>query len=77
MSIAQLRYIIKGIAERAEIKTNVYPHRLRHTFATHLLNNGAPLEMVSEQLGHSRVDVTRVYAFLSGERRRGLYNRYM
>ena len=40
MSIPQIRYIIKRIARRADITTNVYPHKLSHSYATHLLNNG-------------------------------------
>ncbi len=76
MSIAQLRYVIKGIAERAEVNTNVYPHKFRHSYATHLLNNGAPMEVVSSLLGHAKIETTRIYAHLSGERRREMYQKY-
>lgn len=76
MSIAQIRWVIKRIAKRSGIEKNVYPHRLRHTFATHLLNNDAPIELIQSYLGHSKLETTRVYAELSGERRRELYRKY-
>ncbi|MFK7695916.1 tyrosine-type recombinase/integrase [Paenibacillus sp. HJGM_3] len=76
MSIAQIRYVIKRVARRAGITVNVYPHKLRHSYATHLLNNGAPLEAVQEFLGHTKSETTRIYAQLSGERRRELYRKY-
>lgn len=77
MSVERIREIIKEIAKRAGIETNVYPHILRHTYATHLLNNGAPLEVVQEFMGHSKIETTKIYCQLSGERRRELYRRYM
>lgn len=76
MSIAQIRYIIKRIAARAGIEVNVYPHRLRHSYATHLLNNGAPMEAIQQLMGHQKAETTQIYAQLSGERRRELYKRY-
>ncbi|KHE73145.1 tyrosine-type recombinase/integrase [Halobacillus sp. BBL2006] len=75
MSIAQLRWVVKRIARRAGIE-NVYPHKLRHSYATHLLNNDAPLEVIQSFLGHSKLETTRIYAELSGERRRQLYKKY-
>ncbi len=76
MSIAEIRYIVKRIAARAEVEVNVYPHKLRHSYATHLLNNGAPLEGIQTLLGHSKLETTRLYAQLSGPRRRELYQKY-
>lgn len=76
MSIAQIRYIIKRVARKASIESNVYPHKLRHTFAMSLLNNGAPLELIQSYLGHAKLETTRIYAQLSGQRRRELYQRY-
>lgn len=76
MSIAQMRYIVKRIAKNANMETNVYPHRLRHTFATHLLDNGAPIEAIQRFLGHARLDTTMVYAHLSGQRIREIHRKY-
>jgi len=76
MSIAQLRYIIKGIAARSDVKSNVFPHAFRHSYATHLLNNGAPMEVISSLLGHAKLETTRIYLHLTGERRRETYQKY-
>ena len=76
MGVAQMRYIVKKVADRAGIDANVYPHRLRHSFATHLLNNGAPMEAIQQLMGHQKAETTQLYAQLSGERRRELYKRY-
>lgn len=76
MQIPQIRYVIKRIARRAGITANVYPHKLRHSYATHLMNNGAPLEAIQTLLGHAKMDTTRIYAHLSGERRREIYRKY-
>ena len=77
LSVERIREVIKEIAKRSGIEGSVYPHKLRHTYATHLLNNGAPLEVVQEFMGHSKIETTRIYCQLSGERRRELYRRYM
>lgn len=77
ISVERIREIIKEIAKHAGIDVNVYPHKIRHTYATHLLNNGAPLEVVQEFMGHTKIETTKIYCQLSGERRRELYRRYM
>ena len=76
MSIAQIRYILKRIAKRSGLETNVYPHRMRHSFAMHLLNNHAPMEVIKELLGHQKLETTYLYAQLSGEHRREMYKKY-
>jgi len=75
MSTDQLRWVIKRIARRVGID-DVYPHKLRHSYATHLLNNDAPLEVIQSFLGHTKLETTRIYAELSGEKRRQLYRKY-
>ena len=76
MSIARIREVVKAIAQHSEVTTNVYPHRWRHSMATTMLNNGAPMEVIMSNLGHARISTTMIYAQLSGERRRQEYNKY-
>lgn len=76
MSIWALRNHLKEIAKNAGLDDNIYPHKLRHSFATHLLNNGAPLELIQSYLGHEKAETTRIYAQLSTERKREMYNKY-
>jgi integrase/recombinase XerD len=76
MSIAQMRYIIKRISSRAGINKEIHPHQLRHSYATHLMNNGAPLDVIQSLLGHEKSETTRIYAQLSGSIRQELYRKY-
>ncbi|MGE7926064.1 tyrosine-type recombinase/integrase [Viridibacillus arvi] len=76
MSVAQMRYIIKRISNRARINKEIHPHQLRHSYATHLLNNGAPIEVIQSLMGHEKSETTRIYAQLSGRHRKEFYQRY-
>ena len=76
MSIAQMRYIIKRISNRAGINKVIHPHQLRHSYATHLLNNGAPIDVIQSLLGHEKSETTKIYAQLSGSLRQELYRKY-
>ncbi|QPC47558.1 tyrosine-type recombinase/integrase [Mangrovibacillus cuniculi] len=59
------------------IGTRVYPHRLRHTFATNLLAKGAEISFISEELGHSDLSTTQIYARLPDKSIISLYKKYM
>ena len=54
----------------------MYPHKWRHTFAMHMLNKGALLEAVQDQLGHEDMKTTRIYCQLSGARRKSIHDIY-
>lgn len=67
--------IIKQYAEQAGISGKITPHTIRHSFALHLIENGANLYAVQEMLGHSTVSATQVYAEMKGTRLRDEYTK--
>lgn len=65
--------LIKFYAKRAGISRQVYPHTLRHSFASHLLANGAPLRIIQEMLGHSDIATTQIYTHVDQGRLRAVH----
>jgi integrase/recombinase XerD len=65
LSRAMIFYLVKTAVEEAGIKKNVSPHTFRHSFATHLVRNGADLRAVQDMLGHESITTTEIYTHLN------------
>ena len=68
-----LRYVVNELMKKSAIANSLHPHALRHTFATHMLNNGADIKVVQELLGHESLSTTQKYTHLSKEQLRREY----
>lgn len=73
ISVRSIENIIDKIEKEACLKFSISPHVFRHTFATHLLDNGADLNSVKELLGHENLNTTAIYTHVSNERLRKVY----
>jgi integrase/recombinase XerD len=70
LTTRDIQKIIQNTAEKAGINKKVTPHKLRHSFATHLLENGTDIRIIQELLGHSNLQTTQIYTQISSEQKK-------
>ncbi len=76
LSPDRVRQIVKERAKLAGIDQNVYPHLLRHSFATHLLEGGADLRVIQELLGHADISTTQIYTHVDRQRLKAVHKKF-
>ena len=68
--------VVKLAAERADIHKNIHPHTLRHSFASHMLENGADLRVIQEMLGHADISTTQIYTHVDQQRLLSVHKKF-
>jgi integrase/recombinase XerD len=76
LTTVRIWQIVKHHAQQSGLDRNVYPHLLRHSFATHLLSNGADLRIIQEMLGHADISTTQVYTHVDQQRLKAVHRRF-
>lgn len=74
LSVRSVQKLVRSYAVKAGIEQRAYPHLLRHSFATHMLDNGAELRVVQELMGHSNVNTTQIYTHVTEQRQKEVYD---
>ncbi len=68
-----IRYVLNSMMKQTSLTVNMHPHKIRHSFATHMLNEGADLRSVQELLGHDNLSSTQIYTHVTKDRLRNVY----
>ncbi len=76
LTTVRLWQIVKERARLSGLEVNIYPHLLRHSFATHLLGNGADLRIIQEMLGHADISTTQVYTHVDQQRLKAVHRKF-
>ncbi|MDT2740801.1 tyrosine recombinase XerC [Enterococcus canintestini] len=71
-----IEYVFSQLIKKSSLDSKIHPHMLRHTFATHLLNNGADMRTVQELLGHANLSSTQIYAHVTKESLQNNYRKF-
>jgi integrase/recombinase XerD len=76
LSTVMIEYLVRQYAKKAGIIKHVTPHKIRHSFATELLINGADIRSVQEMLGHASITTTQIYTHLTNRRLREVHEKF-
>jgi integrase/recombinase XerD len=76
LTTTRIWQIVKARAKHSGLEANIYPHLLRHSFATHLLSNGADLRIIQEMLGHADISTTQVYTHVDQQRLKAVHRKF-